>query len=341
MMMCPLLLVTTTSVALARATDDLLRCPAGGRRYARATSTRLQLDEVKSKAAHDRASNVQQATRVRKRQYNPGYAASQFHQDATLVQVFDAIGTMSRYFVEWGARRPNVLNSAHFRKHCGWCGLLLDGAPGASRNGGSHQFPDIKEMLAAPNASCTRLRQAFITPDNVNEVLAAHSVPAEVDLLTVDMDGQDFWVLSAFDFVRIRPRVVAVEFSSHFAAHEMCTTRRDAGYAWDYRTGREIGSSLALLDRLLACRGYQYITQIAGEHGIWVLRSELAGGESTALAKAAIPERVMEGRGAQIVPRKVMQQHLADIVCNVEPPPECMRQRIPSEPQRASVTAHV
>ena len=94
--------------------------------------------------------------------------------------------------------------------------------------------------------SCARLRQAFITPTSVNHVLARHSAPSPLDLLTVDMDGQDFWVLSAFDFQRYRPRVIAVEFFSHFASNQLCTTRRHAAYIWDFKTDAEVGTSLAL-----------------------------------------------------------------------------------------------
>jgi len=300
-------------VVLTQAGDEL-SCPA-----ARTQPTSLKLDEARAKAAHHRAAKVMHPGK-RGAAFDPKYAASQYHQDATLVNIFDAIGVKSRYFAEWGSRRPNILNSAHFRKHCNWCGLLLDGSPGASPNGGSMHYPEGLALLNAPNSSCSRLRQAFITPENVNAVLASHNVPAELDLLAVDMDGQDFWVLSAFDFARIRPRVIVVEFSSHFTSHEMCTTRRDAAYVWNFRTDEEVGTALSLLDRLLSCRGYQYITQTAGEHGIWVHRGALSAEDVAAPAR--LPEQVREGRGFG---KERGTHHLKDIVCNVEPPAECRR----------------
>ena len=320
--MSSLLAVLLVGCAVLTQADpgDSLSCPT-----ARAHPTRLKLDEERAKAAHHHIAKVMHPGR-RGTAFDPKFAGSQCHQDAVLVDIFDAIGTKSRFFVEWGSRRPNILNSAHFRKHCDWCGLLLDGSPGSSPNGGSMHYPEVLELLNASNSSCSRLRQAFITPDNVNAVLARHHVPAEIDLLTVDMDGQDYWVISAFDFARIRPRVIAVEFSSHFNSHEMCTTRRDAAYVWNFLTDEEVGSSLALLDGLLSCRGYQYVTQIAGEHGIWVHRSVLAAEDVAQPAR--IPERVHEGRGFA-APRRT--GHLKDIVCNVELPVECLQPPLVAE----------
>ena len=95
---------------------------------------RLVIDRKSARIEHERAAR---AGRGACRDWNctnylETYAASQVEQDALLTQIFSAIGYRSRYFVEWGARRPNILNSAHFRVNCKWCGLLLDGAPGAS-----------------------------------------------------------------------------------------------------------------------------------------------------------------------------------------------------------------
>eukprot|EP00966_Prymnesium_polylepis_P306311 7078405-Prymnesium_polylepis.1 len=97
---------------------------------------------------------------------------SQFWQDALLTQIFSAIGALSGTFVEFGARRPNVLNSAHFRVRCGWCGLLLDGHPDGSEYGraaGTPNYRAIHELSAANESACVRLRRAFLTVDTVNQ----------------------------------------------------------------------------------------------------------------------------------------------------------------------------
>ena len=54
--------------------------------------------------------------------HEPGIC-SQFSQDRYLNAIFKAIGTTNTYFVEFGSRRPEVLNSAHFRLNCGYIPL--------------------------------------------------------------------------------------------------------------------------------------------------------------------------------------------------------------------------
>ncbi|CAE6947449.1 purF [Symbiodinium natans] len=197
---------------------------------------------------------------------------SQYHQDRYLDQIFRTIGTTNTFFVEFGARRPEVLNSAHFRMNCGWSGLLMDGAPGGAANGACPDCPG-QELLDAPDDAPVRLRQAFMTADNINDHFEKNKVPCEFDLLTVDVDKNDYWLVKALDFSRFRPRVVAVEFSSYFKSDEKKVNSyiEDAvWHMWDIT-----GASLAALNDLMRAKGYQLVAQVAGEHGLWVLGSEM------------------------------------------------------------------
>ena len=197
---------------------------------------------------------------------------SQYYQDRYLDAIFKAIGTTNTYFVEFGARRPEVLNSAHFRLNCGWSGLLMDGAPGDSAIGACPDCPG-QELLKEPDDAPVRLRQAFITAENINDLFEQHKVPCEFDLLTVDVDRNDYWLVRALDFHRFRPRVVAVEFSSYFTKDEkkVISYIPDAGWhMWD-----TTGASLAALDELMQAKGYRLVGQVGGEHALWVLGSEL------------------------------------------------------------------
>ena len=144
---------------------------------------------------------------------------SQLNQDRYLDAIFKAIGTTNTYFVEFGSRRPEVLNSAHFRLNCGWKGLLLDGAPGHSPNGGCPSCAG-QDLLQAADDAPVRLRQAFMTAENINDKFQMHGVPCAFDLLTVDVDWNDYWLVKALDFGRFQPRVVAIEFSSYFRGSE-------------------------------------------------------------------------------------------------------------------------
>ena len=162
---------------------------------------------------------------------------------------------------------------------------------------------------------CARLRPAFITADNINDVPSQNHAPTDIDLLTIDMDGQDYYILDALDMHRFRARVIVVEFRSRFSVGERCVTRLDPSYMWNYTTRREVGCSLQLLNDLLSCKGYRYIAQVAGEHGIWIKESELAPTDVSTL----LPHIVREGRGygGRL---KSRPDAMHDMVCNVTKP---------------------
>lgn len=215
---------------------------------------------------------------------------SQFWQDYVLSHIFKKIGTKSKFFVEFGARQPQMLNSAHFRLNCDWQGLLMDAAPGEAVNGACPHCADVKRLLNAPDEARVRLRQAFVTKDNVNDVFTNMKVPTSFDLLTVDIDGMDYWVMKGLDTHKFRPRVVALEYSSYFNRDEPYVPKYNPKFVW--RDPWVTGSSLVALDDLMRSRGYSYVGQVAGEHAIWVANSELHEKDR---GTTTIPYRIEEG----------------------------------------------
>ena len=199
---------------------------------------------------------------------------SQFEQAGILHQIFSHIGTTNKYFVEFGARRPQILNSSYFRMKEGWNGLLLDGSPlGNSPNTGGEQ-EDSRILLNAKDDDPVRLRQAFFTKDNINIIFAFHRVPQLFDLLTIDIDRNDYHVLKSLNLDRFAPRVIAVEFSSYFNSDEHCVSRYYPKGVWD---GKSVsGCSLRALNDLMNVRGYSYVAHASGSHAIFVRNSELS-----------------------------------------------------------------
>lgn len=50
----------------------------------------------------------------------------------------------------------------------------------------------------------------WVTAENSNEILARHSYPDNIDLLSLDMDGVDYWML---DSLYIHPLVMVLEYN--------------------------------------------------------------------------------------------------------------------------------
>ena len=159
---------------------------------------------------------------------------SQGGEDGVLERIFECVKTTNRYFVEFGAKDGLELsNTANLRLHEGWQGLLMEG-----------EGPVADGVV-----------QEFITAENINELFARHGVPKDFDLLSIDIDGNDYWVWRALsDF---RPRVVIVEYNIYFQLDDPRTIPYEPGRIWD-ATGYH-GASLAALRKLGVEKGYSLV----------------------------------------------------------------------------------
>ncbi len=177
---------------------------------------------------------------------------SQGGEDGVIARIFECIGATNRHFVEFGAWDGQYWsNTANLRLHGGWTGLLIDGD--AER---------LREGLVQPG---------IITPENVNEVFARHGVPHDFDLLSVDIDGNEYWVWQA---LRYRPRVVVIEYNIFFGPDVARTIAYRRDHVWDETSYH--GASLAALRKLGRSKGYSLIhTDRWFPNAFFVLDAEL------------------------------------------------------------------
>ena len=136
---------------------------------------------------------------------------AQSGEDGVLEAIFALIGPTNRHYVEFGTQDGIQCNTRWLMKHRGWSGLLMDG---------SHENPSIG------------LAREFVTAGNVEELFRKYGVPAEFDLLSIDIDGNDYWVWRAIR--SYRPRVVVIEYNASLPCEPAVT----AGHG---RTNRRFG----------------------------------------------------------------------------------------------------
>ncbi|MGI8623467.1 MAG: FkbM family methyltransferase [Solirubrobacteraceae bacterium] len=169
---------------------------------------------------------------------------SQFEEDGILLALHAAIGAGSRRFVELGCG-DNGGNSGMLAAELGWHGLMVD---------------------ADANAVATTVRLnpqkitgtvSWITRENVDDVLTSNGFSGEVDQLSIDLDGNDYWILERL--TAVRPRVLIMEYNSAFGPNARVTVPYDDGFRRpvDSPLGRlHFGASLGALTDLAARRGY-------------------------------------------------------------------------------------
>jgi hypothetical protein len=100
---------------------------------------------------------------------------------------------------------------------------------------------------------------ARVTAETIDELVGAH-VRGDVDFLSLDIDGSDYWVLKALSVVS--PRVVMVEYNSFFGPDLAVTVPYEPQFVRPSKAGLKslhYGASLGAMHQLLAGRGYRLV----------------------------------------------------------------------------------
>ncbi len=176
-------------------------------------------------------------------------AFSQNGEDGILLHLFGLIGVTNRRFAEIGVEDGRQCNTANLALNFGWSGVMIDrdpeGVASARAFYGSH----------AHTRETVRVVESHVTRENVDDLLVEAGAEGEIDLLSIDIDGNDLWVWEAVR--RTNPRVVVVEYNASFGPERSVSVPYDAGFdrMTVHPSGYYHGASLTALTRLAGARG--------------------------------------------------------------------------------------
>src|SRR5262249_32626624 len=153
-------------------------------------------------------------------------------EDGIILYVLSMIGFKTRRVVEMCCGSGSECMATNLIINHGFDGFLFDGS--AENISSAHTFFGKKrECLLYPPV----LTKGWITAENVNDLLATAGCKGEVDLFSLDVDGNDYWILRAID--AIQPRLLVVETHNIIPADKSLTIEYDPNfYCWD-KTGYE------------------------------------------------------------------------------------------------------
>jgi hypothetical protein len=181
---------------------------------------------------------------------------SQNGEDGVLVEILNRIGPTHRYFVEFGIQEGVEGNCVLLADVLGWSGLFIE----ADADG----FAQVSRKYAG---SRVQVVQELVTAERFDDILTAAGVPAEPDVLSIDIDGNDVYVWDALE--RFRPRIVVVEYNSGIAPERPQAQPHDPDRGWD--GSGAFGSNLAALDVVAARKGYRLAhSDLAGVNAFYV-----------------------------------------------------------------------
>ncbi|HEX4227164.1 MAG TPA: hypothetical protein VHZ07_00740 [Bryobacteraceae bacterium] len=189
---------------------------------------------------------------------------SQHDEDGMIAEIFRRIGCESHYFIEFGVGAGLENNTL---------ALLIQDWRGIWIEGNQEFYQKIRAgMPQTIGSGQLSLKQSFITRENIDHLISDEHPPAEIDLLSIDIDGNDFHVWDQIHCVR--PRVVVIEYNPKFPPPLDYCMQYDASHCWDLTD--HYGASLSFLERQFRIRGYSLVgCDVTGTNAFFV-RTELA-----------------------------------------------------------------
>jgi len=188
-----------------------------------------------------------------------GYAVySQADEDGIIEEIFRKIGETNKRFVEFGVG-DGLENNTH--------SLLLKGWKGSWIDGNKNSIDDIKIKFHDLISSGTlAVRHEFLTAENANEKIGDVE-QGEIDLLSIDIDGNDFYILK--ELAVISPRVIVAEYNATKGPSIDWVMEYNHNHTW---SGNDYyGASLKALELLLRTKGYLLVgCSISGVNAFFV-----------------------------------------------------------------------
>jgi hypothetical protein len=178
---------------------------------------------------------------------------SQTDEDGILLYIFSLIGVSNKLCIEVCAGDGTESNTANLIINHGWYGLLFDGNQTSVDRGREFYRAHPNTYVFPP-----RFIHAWITRGNINQLIEENGVSGDIDLLSIDVDGVDYWLWDAITVVQ--PRVVVIEYQDILGPEKAWTVPYRDDFDHQKLPQRDFyGASLSALVKLGTSKGYRLV----------------------------------------------------------------------------------
>lgn len=132
-------------------------------------------------------------------------------EDGIIAYLLQQLKNVPPMFVDAGAGNCIVGNCSTLAVHFNWKGVFIDKD--------EKQIATGKKFYGKPGGDRLSFITAEITPENINQLVGGAGIEGEIGLLSIDVDGNDYWIWKAIDV--IQPRIVVIEAKVEFGRHDV------------------------------------------------------------------------------------------------------------------------
>lgn len=193
---------------------------------------------------------------------------SQWGEDGIIQFLLQHVPIKRPLFIEFGVENYTESNTRFLLTNNQWSGIVIDGSD-----------ENIEYIKRDPIYWAANLKavSAFITKDNINELITQNGITGDIGILSIDIDGNDYWVWQAIDCVS--PSIIICEYNSLFGPVAEVTTPYDPFFVRDVAHFSKVyyGASISALCSLAESKGYSLVASNSVGNNIFFVRNDLIG----------------------------------------------------------------
>lgn len=190
---------------------------------------------------------------------------SQWGEDGIIQYLINKIPIKNKFFIEFGVQNYRESNTRFLLMNDNWSGLVMDS---------SDEYIDFIKKDGIYWKYNLTAKKAFITKDNINDLILEENIKGKIGLLSIDIDGNDYWVWDKIDC--IEPAIVICEYNSVFGNNFEITIPYEESF---YRTNAHhsnlyFGASLPALKKLAKNKGYTFFGCTSAGNDAFFVRND-------------------------------------------------------------------
>ena len=191
---------------------------------------------------------------------------SQWGEDGIIQYLINNIEIKNKIFIEFGVQNYVESNTRFLLINNNWSGLVLDS---------SMEYIDYIKSDDIYWKHNLKAEQHFVTVENINNIIKNAGIPEDIGILSIDIDGNDYWIWKTIDI--ISPRIVICEYNSLFGQYSSVVipykndfTRHVAHFSGSY-----FGASIKAFNDLALQKGYSLVGSNSAGNNLFFVRNDL------------------------------------------------------------------
>jgi hypothetical protein len=213
---------------------------------------------------------------------------SQWGEDGIIQYLVHNIEIKNKVFIEFGVENYEEANTKFLLMRDNWRGLIIDSS--------QKNIDSIKESELSWRYDL-KVKTGFITAENIDDLIKQENIEGEVGLLSIDIDGNDYWVWEKIEVVQ--PVIVIVEYNSVFGKDSVVTVPYDKEFERHKKhySGLYWGASLGAFVYLAEKKGYAFVgSNSAGNNAFFVRKDRLGNIKAVTAEEGYVESKFRDSR---------------------------------------------